>query len=172
MHLRNNFGEGKASIAVSLELYGQLVIIRDLQSNEYGGLIRQACAEPLFKLVSDRTVKLSASLKSMTVLEVLLYGCRANADAIGDMLLEHDCFLQQPDSFDLSTAYFNPQCLVQQEDDSTLMWEHLDMREGNRAPSLNAMKKSQVNELLDSASGPTVFRRAQVSEMLKTTLKE
>ena len=53
------------------------------------------------------------------------------------------------------------------------MWERDDdPKEGAHAARLSAANKSQVDELLDSASGPTVFRRAQVSEMLKTPLKE
>jgi len=125
------------------------------------------------KLVADRTIKLAASVKSSTVLEVLVYGRHANADTTGEMLLQHGCFLQQPDSFDHSAIYFNPQCLTREADDSVPIWERDDNpKEGTRAAKLSAANKSQVNELLDSASGPTVFRRAQVSEMLKTTLRE
>lgn len=170
MRLRDNFKNDKASRKVSLECYCQLLIIRDLQSKEYGGQVGQGCAEPLSKLVADRTVKLSALLKSPTVLEVLVYGCRANANTVGDLLLEHACFLQQPDSFDHSTTYFNPHCLVREGHD--LVWEPHDPKEGLPAANLTAAKKSQVAELLDSASGPTVFRKALVSEMLKTTLRE
>ena len=39
------------------------------------------------KLAADRTIKLAASVKSSTVLEVLVYGRHADADATGDMLL-------------------------------------------------------------------------------------
>jgi hypothetical protein len=170
--LRDKFLKDKARREVSLECYGQLFIIRDLKSKEYAGLVGQECAQPLSRLVADRTVKLSASLKSPTVLEVLMYGCHSNADTIGNLLLEHDCFLQQPDSFDRSTTYFNPHCLVREGHDLVPMWEPLDLKEGVRAANLTAPKKSQVTELLDSASGPTVFRKAQVSEMLKTTLRE
>ena len=60
------------------------------------------------KLVADRTIKLATSVKSSTVLEVLVYGRYANADTIGEMLLQYGCFLQQPDSFDYSAIYFNP----------------------------------------------------------------
>lgn len=103
-----------------------------------------------------------------------MYGCRANANVTGGMLFEHSCFLQQPDSFDDSTTYFNPQCLAREEDDGVPMWEHIDPREGEaiRAANLSAGTRSQVTELLDSASGPAVFKSAQVSEMVKTPLRE
>lgn len=101
-----------------------------------------------------------------------MYGCRANAHAIGDMLLEYDFFLQQPDSFDHAMTYFNPHCLVPDGCDVVPMWENLDLKDGARAANLTAATKSQVAELLDSACGPTVFRKAQVSEILKTPLRE
>ena len=103
-----------------------------------------------------------------------MYGCRSVADDTGRVLLDHDCFLQQPDSFDDSTTYFNPQYLAREEEDGVPMWDHIELKEdgGIRAANLSAAKRSQVVEVLDSASGPAVFKRTQVSEMLKTTLRE
>ena len=101
-----------------------------------------------------------------------MYGCRAKADATGGMLLDHDCFLQQPDSLDDSATYFNPQCLVREGDDVVPMWDPAEAEAGVRAANLSAREKSKAAELLDSASGPTVFRSVQVSEMLLTPLKE
>lgn len=171
MQLRDEFGLSKE---VSIELYSQLVIIRDIQSQAYGGLVKQGCAEPLLKLLIDRTIKLSAFLKSSTALEILVYGARTNANAVGEMLLEHDCFLQQPDSFSQGTTYFNPQCLIREDDDDVPIWEHVELKEGvaMRAANLSAGEKCQIAELLDSANGPIVFKKAQVSEMLQTTLRE
>lgn len=143
-----------------------------MKSKEYCGLVRRGAAEPLSKLVADRTIKLSVTLISTTVLEVLVYGCRTSANATGEMLLDQDCYLQQPDSFDDSMTYFNPQCLVREDDDFVSIWENVKVEAGIRAANLNVGEKSKVAELLDSASGPTVFESVQVSEMLQTTLKE
>lgn len=97
-----------------------------------------------------------------------MYGSGTRADAIGEMLLDHDHFLQQPDSFDESTTYINPQRLVQDDYD----WEPSEAEQSVRPATLSASIKSKVTELLDSASGPNVFRAVQVSEMLKTPLRE
>lgn len=77
------------------------------------------------------------------------------------MLLNHDCFLQQPDTFDESTTYFNPQYLVRDDDDFMPIWEPSEAEAGVRAANLSAGAKSKVTELLDSACGPTVFRGVQ-----------
>ncbi|KAK1758998.1 SNF2 family N-terminal domain-containing protein [Echria macrotheca] len=166
--LCERFAKDQTSKEVGLDLHGQLVIVRVLESKEYAGQVRQASALPLAALLADSTIKLSATLKSPTVLEVILYGSGTRADAIGEMLLDHDHFLQQPDSFDESTTYINPQRLVQDDYDE----EPIEVEQSVRPATLSARTKSKVTELLDLASGPTVFRAVQVSEMLKTPLRE
>ena len=160
------------SKGVLIDIYSHLVIIRDLQSKAYGGLIKERSSEPLSKLLIDRTIRVSATLTSPKVLEVLVYGNRAKADATGEMLLQHDCFLQQPGTFDDSKKYYNPHCLFSEEDGTVPMWESVDEETDIRAANLSAGQKSKVAELLDSASGPTVFRCVQASQMLRTALKE
>lgn len=89
------------------------------------------------------------------------------------MLLDHDCYLQQPDSFDESMTYFNPQCLTRADsDDSLPTWEPFEADPDTPVASLSVAEKSKVADLLDPASGPTVFRDVQVSEILQTGLKE
>jgi hypothetical protein len=146
--------------------------MRDLKSKEYAGLVKQGPAGPLSKLIIDRTLKLSATLRSPKLLEVVVYGRHADANSIGDTLLEHNCFLQQPDSFDDSKMYFNPQCLFRKEEDAAPMWESTKEESGTRMASLTVGEKSKVTELLDSASGPIDFKAVRVSEMLQTALKE
>jgi hypothetical protein len=160
-----------ASKIVLLEGYSGLIIIRDPTSKSYGGLIPQSHFDPLWKLITDTKITLSATLKSTKTLEITIYGCRAKADEIGGMLLDHDCFLQQPDSFDESMTYFNPQCLTH-DDDSMPTWESSGAHLSTPAAGLSVVEKSKVAELLDAAGGPTVFRDVQVSEMLQTGLKQ
>jgi len=158
---------------VLLEVYGHVITIRDPESKSYGGLIAQNHFDPLRNLITETTVTLSATLKSTTALEVLIYGCRAKAAEIGEMLLDHDCFLQQPDSFDDSMTYFNPQCLTRADDDDSMpTWEPDQAGLDTPLANLSAVQKSKVVELLDSASGPAVFRDVQISEMLQTSLKQ
>jgi hypothetical protein len=78
---------------------GCLVIIRNLESKSYSGLVTQNHFDTLRNLITDTAIRLSATLKSTAVLEVLVYGCRTKANEIREMLLDHDCFLHQPDSF-------------------------------------------------------------------------
>jgi hypothetical protein len=158
---------------VLLEGYSRLIIIRDPDSKSYGGLITESHFDPLWKLITDTNVTLCPTLKSTTVLEIVVYGCRTDADEIGGMLLDHDCYLQQPDSFDESMTYFNPQCLTRADDDDSMpTWEPLAADLNTSTASLSAVEKSKVAELLDSAQGPTIFRDVQVSDMLQTNLKE
>ena len=148
-------------------------MIRDAESNSYGGLVPESHFEPLSKLITDTNVTLLAILRSATALEIVVYGYRPKADEIGAMLLDHDCFLQQPDSFDESMTYFNPQCLTRGDnDESSLTWDRFKTNPETLAASLSVSEKSKVAELLDSASGPTVFRHVQFSEMLQTDLRE
>ena len=104
-----------------MELCGSSVLIRDLQSKAYAELVGQGCSEPLLKLMIDEAIKLSGAIISATMLEVLVYGCRTAADAIGEVLLDYDCFLQQPAAFDVSITYLNPQCLPHGHEDVVVM---------------------------------------------------
>ncbi|KAH6850550.1 hypothetical protein B0I37DRAFT_371876 [Chaetomium sp. MPI-CAGE-AT-0009] len=157
---------------VLLEGYSRLIIIRDPTSKSYGGLLPQSHFDPLWKLITDTNITLSATLKSTKVLEIVVYGSRTKADEIGGMLLDHDCFLQQPDSFDEFMTYFNPQCLTHADDDDSMpTWQRFGADPDTPAASLSAVEKPKVAELLDAARGPTVFRHVQVSEMLQTSLK-
>ena len=89
------------------------------------------------------------------------------------MLLRHDCFLQQPDSFDDSVTYFNPHCLTRAADDDSMpTWDRVEAEQDTPAENLSVVEKSKVAELLDSASGPMVYRDIQVSEMLQVSLKK
>jgi len=148
-------------------------MIRDAKSNSYGGLVPESHFEPLSKLITDTNVTLSAILKSATLLEIVVYGYRPKAGEIARMLLDHDCFLQQPDSFDDSMTYFNPQCLTRGDnDDSSPTWHLSTTHPKTPATSLSVSEKSKVAELLDSASGPAVFRHVQLNDMLQTELRE
>lgn len=132
-------------------------------------------AQALGRLLADKTVHLSSRLKPSGVLEVVVYGLRSHADSIGDMLLDHDCFLQQPSASDVGAlVYYNPQCFIQNPDGSTPMWHADDNPEDDhvRPSELSDHHLSEVNKLLDSAAGPEIVRRVDVSDMLSTPLKE
>jgi hypothetical protein len=58
------------------------------------------------------------------------------------------------------------------DDDSMPTWYRVEADPETPASSLSVVQKSKVAELLDSASGPAVFRDFQASEMLQTSLKK
>ncbi|KAI1211065.1 SNF2 family N-terminal domain-containing protein [Annulohypoxylon truncatum] len=161
---------GKATREVSLEVSGGMVIIHEAKSNEYGGLLNRNASRIVSDLVRNYDVELSASMKSPTEIEVLIYGRFEQREAIGDMLLERDCFLQQPESYDVSRPYDNPQCLSNLDGQESF-WENNESSPSQSAV-LHEKEKSRVVELLDSATGPISFRRVPISDILISKLKE
>ncbi|KAI2624406.1 SNF2 family N-terminal domain-containing protein [Hypoxylon sp. NC1633] len=169
--LQRDFFTGKRCKAVTLEVNGTMVTIQDTDSKKYGGLLGVEAARVIISLVETHAVELSASIISPDQIEVLIYGRREEADSIGDMLLERDCFLQPPNSYDVSRPYHNPQCLADPDHEAETFWVP-DGSSSTQATVLDENKKSKVAELLDSAIGPATFRVVHVSDILITKLKK
>ncbi|KAI0899905.1 SNF2 family N-terminal domain-containing protein, partial [Annulohypoxylon nitens] len=169
LKVSQDFVKRKDTTYASLEVNGGIVIIREAQSNKYGGLLSSNASRVVSDLIKTSDVELSAMMKTPNKIEILIYGRLEESETIGDMLLERDCFLQQPDSHDISRPYHNPQCLSDPDEESS--WE---VQESSPAKSsiLCEGKKSRVVELLDSATGPTSFKRVQISDILISELKE
>lgn len=89
-----------------------MVIIRDRQSNTYGGFLDNKSAQLVFTLTKDYNIKVSASMTPPDKFELLIYGRRSEGEIIGDFLSAKKYFLQRPDFFDDSVEYHNPQWLV------------------------------------------------------------
>ncbi|KAI1103966.1 SNF2 family N-terminal domain-containing protein [Jackrogersella minutella] len=170
-HVQDEFCEEKASKAISLEVHGTIAIIRDATSNKYGGLLDQGASRVVVSLMRDYDVEFSACMKATNRIEVLVYGRFDQGEALGDMLLEQDCFLQQPGMYDVSRAYYNPQCLSDPDKENESLSEYDEVL-SDQKKVLNENEKNMVSELLDSATGPTDFRRVSVSDVLITQLKE
>lgn len=156
---------------MSLEVNGTLVIIKDAISNKYGGLLDQNAARIVVNLIKNYNVELSASIKAPKRIEVLIYGLLRESDSVGDMLLEQDCFLQQPDWYDATRRYHNPQCLLHPDKETETPWMDNGISSAH-ATCLGENEKSKVTELLDSATGPSTFRRVEISDILVTELKK
>ncbi|KAI4861311.1 SNF2 family N-terminal domain-containing protein [Hypoxylon rubiginosum] len=168
--LQHKFFNGKVAKNVSLEVNGTLVIIKDAISNKYGGLLDQNAARIVVNLIKNYNVELSASIKAPKRIEVLIYGLLRESDSVGDMLLEQDCFLQQPDWYDATRRYHNPQCLLHPDKETETPWMDNGISSAH-ATCLGENEKSKVTELLDSATGPSTFRRVEISDILVTELK-
>lgn len=101
----------------------------------------------------------------------MIYGVRNQASMIGDFLNDNDHHLQQPSDFDQSTTYYNPQYLVPPGSEFQASWQNTGF-ELTQSSQLNEKAKSQVSQIIDSASEPTVFSEVQVSHKIKTDLLE
>lgn len=169
--LHHGFYKGKPVKEVSFKICGTIVIIRDSKSRKYGGILGPKAAELIFSLTKNHSIKLSASIKAPERFELLIYGLLSQSHAIGALLSTKDYFLQHPDCFDDSVAYHNPQWLMRPGKELEYVWE---THEQALSPPtiLRATEKQKVDELLDSATGPTEFKRVQASDFLVTELKE
>ncbi|KAI0161114.1 SNF2 family N-terminal domain-containing protein [Hypoxylon sp. FL1284] len=88
-----------------------------------------------------------------------------------DRIRPCDSFLQQPDSYDATRPYHNPQYLLHPDKETETSWSY-DEIPARQAAVLEQNEKSKVTELLDSAAGPGTFRRIDVSDILVTELKD
>ncbi|KAI1416817.1 SNF2 family N-terminal domain-containing protein [Hypoxylon sp. FL1857] len=160
--LQNKCFTGKATKHVSLEVNGTVVIIKDTNSNKYGGLLDQKASRVVVDLIRNHDVELSTYMKTPSRIEVLIYGRLEQGDAY---------FLQRPDSYDASRPYHNPQCLSGPDNEDAPSWE-CNESSSVQTTVLDEKEKSKVAELLDSATGPTDFRIVQISDILITSLKK
>ncbi|KAI0840675.1 SNF2 family N-terminal domain-containing protein [Hypoxylon sp. FL0890] len=169
--LRDKFFTGKETKHVLLEVNGTMVIIKNANTNKYGGLLDQRASRAVVDLVRNHDVELSAYMKTPDRIEMLIYGRLEQSDAVGDKLLEQDYFLQRPDSYDPSRPYYNPQCLSDPDKED----EPFPVRNEScsaQTTVLDEKKKSKFAELLDSAAGPTEFKPVHISDILITKLKK
>ncbi|OTB06436.1 hypothetical protein M426DRAFT_110751 [Hypoxylon sp. CI-4A] len=167
--LRDGFFQKQTTNQISLDVNGNMVVIRAADSKAYGGLLDRKAAHAIVALRKNHDVEISASFMSTSSIKLLIYGRLEQSEAIGEELLKHDCFLQQPDSYDASRSYYNPQCFTIPDEDELLSRDNEVSLVQSTA--LDEKEKSKVAELLDSAAGPIDFRRAQASDILTTTLK-
>ena len=159
----------KRSAEVRVEVHGPSVILKDAESSSFMGSMSQESAAVIRNLLKY-DVKVSGIAKPPKSLELLLYSHSSDAGAIGDYLSKSEWFLQQPDSYDRSTTYYNPQWLLRPGAEHVPSFQQ-ESTASKKAPGMGAVEKSEIAELLDSATGPSRFHPARVSELLKTELK-
>jgi hypothetical protein len=122
-------------------------------------------------LLTNHKVKVTATLHYINKLEVLFYTTEADCAKVGDFLSERDWYLQQPSSYDASTTYHNPQWLTRpgvKFEPPHIETQSRPVQDGTMIPD----EKSKIHEVLDSAIGPVEFKRARISDLLTTQLKE
>ncbi|KAJ8129741.1 hypothetical protein O1611_g3887 [Lasiodiplodia mahajangana] len=156
---------------VKLDPRANLVILRHPHLNQYIGMIEGVNAAIIATLLTTGKVGLFATIQHPNYLKVLAYASRSDCEEIGDLLFAHDCFLQQPEAYDQTTTYYNPQLLTRPGQE--LDFPHTETPSlSPRNHSLSSLEKDKVNQLFESAVVPTTFTEAEVSPLLNTKLKE
>ena len=145
------------------------MIIRDANSKEYAGYLNGEAAQLIGTLSQSYKTKLSAKFHPRGSISVMIYGVRDEADIIGDFLSDNGHFLQQPSDVDKLTTYYNPQYLIAPGSEFRALWQENGL-ELTQSLQFNEKAKSQASQIMDSASGPTVFSEVQVSHRIKTDL--
>ena len=167
---------------VTLEIYNGMVMVRHAQTAEYGGLLDHGTGQALaalsrnypvtFKAFLDEkapTLKKSAS-NNCCSLQIILYGLRQDSDAVGTLLSENKMYLQQPNTFDSSAVYFNPQYLLRPGSEFKLLVQE-DFQSSVREKQMGQAVRSQILRVFDAAVGPATFCEVQVSKRLTADLK-
>jgi hypothetical protein len=161
----------KSKIEVHLEIQGSVMLLRERQTHNYLGLGPQKGSVVVSALVNRYHATLSAFVQDENTMAIIIYGQRSSADDIGDFLSSNDCFLQEPDDYDSSAEYINPQWLLR----PGTGFEASEYQAGGSQPmqsaTLDPAAKSKVNAVFDSAYGPTTFSEAHVSSQMRTELK-
>jgi hypothetical protein len=144
-------------------------MIKDTETGAYRGLLGKGITKGLQELKTRCNVTITAFIKAPNALSIVVYGFGSESETVGDILLGHDLYLQLPNSL---VQYQNPQSFSI----GNAMVLDTPVREAKGSykttvAMLDAFAKSEVNELLDSATGPEEFREVQASTKLITKLK-
>jgi hypothetical protein len=161
----------KGKIEVHLEIQGSVVVLRERRTHNYLGLVSQKASFILSALVNRYHATLSAFVRDENTMAIIIYGQRSSADDIGNFLSSNDCFLQEPDKYDTSAEYINPQWLLQPGTEFDALQHQAGGSQPIQSAILDSVTKSKVNAVLDSAFGPSMFSEAGVSSQMRTELK-
>ncbi|KIW15877.1 hypothetical protein PV08_05927 [Exophiala spinifera] len=155
---------------VTFQVQGRIVLLRQRETNKLVGLIPEK-ATMLFTEMPERyNVTPCVSIGADCTLRVVIYSHRDDAEAIGDFLAENYWFLQEPDDYDRSTTYYNPQWLLPPGTEFDASQTSLPI-DSPIVLKLQPATKSLVNSVLDSATGPVSFSEVNVSNRMVTQLK-
>lgn len=154
---------------VKIDVCGSLTILRNAKSNAYVGSLGRETTTVIKELMKYET-RLSGKAQPPKPLELLIHSRLDDAGRIGDYLSDSGWFLQEPDPCDRSATYHNPQWLLRPGIEEIPSYQQ-GLARSKHAPDLSTSEMSEITILLDSATGPSTFKPAQVSKLLKTELK-
>jgi hypothetical protein len=167
---------------VTLKVYNDMVMVRHAQTAEYGGLLDHDTGKALAALSRNYPVTFKAFLEEKAPalkksasnnccsLQITLYGLRQDSDAVGTLLSENKMYLQQPNTFDSSAVYFNPQYLLRPGSEFKMLVQE-DFQNPIREKQMAQAVRSQILRVFDAAVGPATFCEVQVSKRLTADLK-
>lgn len=167
---------------VTLKIYHDVVMVHHAQTTKYGGLLDHDTGQALAALSRSYSIKFEAYLseKASTLkksisndcysLQITLYGLRRDSDAVGTLLSEKKLYLQQPNKFDSSAVYFNPQYLLRPGSEFKLQVQE-DFQSSAREKQMVQAVRSEILRVFDAAVGPATFDEVQVSKRLTADLK-
>ncbi|KAK6835054.1 SNF2 family N-terminal domain-containing protein [Apiospora arundinis] len=157
---------------VKLEPLGSHLGIFGVADGKYRGSVSQNAMAPVQVLQSENAVRASFELIfNPPALHVTIYGCRTQAEYIGDSLAASGVFLQVPRRYNESIPYFNPQYLVPPGAEFKPP-ANIDFDEIPQKVSLDPSQKSRIMQILDETIYPTTLSEVSISDKLKTSLKE
>lgn len=159
-----------------------MAMVHHAQTMKYGGLLHRNTGQVLaalsrncsiiFKAFLDGkgpTSKRSAS-NNCRSLQIALYGLREDSDAVGTLLSENKLYLQQPNTYDSSAVYVNPQHLLRPGSEFKSPVRE-DAQCFVREKQMAQADRSQILRIFDAAVGPATFSEVRVSKRLTTDLK-
>jgi hypothetical protein len=167
---------------VTLKIHHDMVMVHHAQTLKYGGLLDHGTGQALAALSRNYSITFEAfldekapTLKKSTSnncrsLQITLYGLRQDSDAVGTLLSENKLYLQQPNTFDSSAVYLNPQYLFRPGSEFKLPVQE-DYQSSAREKQMVQAVRSQILRVFDAAVGPATFYEVQVSKRLTADLK-
>ena len=169
---------------VSIDLAGDHVAIRNATSGEYGGLLsNKTTASLTLRQLSGQygasfqgfllQMKRKAGSAQGVELYVVIYGARAQADTIGNVLDSAQMFLQHPPAQFLSVPYRNPHYLSNPtlETETGTTTGMTTTIGTSQVLEDNSPLKRRIQEVIDSAQGPLTYSATAPSHRLRTSLK-
>ncbi|XXH03323.1 hypothetical protein Hte_009721 [Hypoxylon texense] len=184
--------DGNTNVPVSLWFSGDLVKLYIDGSKDYVGLFKSSGLSTLvqgFSVTLDSVLILPKARKENSKrrsfvhqpiavqVRIVIYGCREDLDAVGTHLDSHGVYLQIPTEYDHTIEYINPQYLlrpgasmprVMSGSSRVLSKSKCEMS----SDVLDDEPKGQLQQIFNSADGPTMFREVEPSKRLCTALKE
>lgn len=185
-------GDGEDFVEISLNLEGDQLIVRNIGTQEYGGLFGRQhqstlVLRELYGLHSATLrawlIRSQASTRKQPIYElfIVVFGMESQSSVVGDALDGAELFLQDPPDEvrgDHSVPYFNPHRLYNpafgngvNPPPKHVAGAPVKMKQQKTFCDTDPLKQ-RVREVMDSACGPQNLAVNQQSPRIRTGLKQ